>query len=141
MAKTTTDADAPKSKKKLIVIIVLVLALAGGGFWFTQMRHTEEPHPEPGEVLTLEPVSVNLAGGGYLKIGIALQLTADAAGGHGGGPNGAKALDIVIAEFSQANPRDVTGEREKLKHALEEKIIEAYHHTVMGIYYTEYVSQ
>ena len=36
---------------------------------------------------------------------------------------------------------DVTGARDALKEALEEKIVEAYHGEVMGIYYTEYVTQ
>ena len=94
-------------------------------------------------MLTLEPVAVNLAGGGYLKVGLALQLVESEAGGHGasGGPSGAKAADLVISTFSQAQPADVTGARDALKEALEAKIIEAYHGEVLGIYYTEYVTQ
>ena len=33
------------------------------------------------------------------------------------------------------------GARDAFKAALQEKIIEAYHGEVMGIYYTEYVTQ
>jgi flagellar FliL protein len=77
---------------------------------------------------------VTLAGGGYLKIGVSLELTEEGAagGGHGGGgPDGSKATDLVISTFSQAKPADVTGAREALKEALEQKIIEAY--TVDGV--------
>ena len=46
---------------------------------------------------------------------------------------------------AQAAPADVTGARDALKEALEQKIVEAYsdhgHQLVMGIYYTEYVTQ
>jgi flagellar FliL protein len=76
-----------------------------------------------------------------------MELTEEgAAGGHGGGgPDGAKATDLIIATFSQAKPADVIGAREALKESLEKKIVEAYRHdghdVVMGIYYTEYVTQ
>ena len=97
--------------------------------------------------MALEPIAVNLAGGGYLKIGITLEITAAAAGGgHGGAAlDGAKAYDQIISTFSQAKPADVTGARDALKEALEKKIVEAYTEhdvpMVMGIYYTEYVTQ
>ena len=89
---------------------------------------------------------MNLAGGGYLKIGVSLELTEEgAAGGHGAGLDGSKATDLIISTFSQAAPADVTGARDALKEALEEKIVEAYTEDgdplVMGIYYTEYVTQ
>ena len=100
-----------------------------------------------GTYLVLDPVAVNLAGGGYLKIGLSLELTEEgAAGGHGGGGlDGSKATDLVISTFSQAAPADVTGARDALKEALQQKIVEAYtedgHELVMDIYYTEYVTQ
>ena len=70
-----------------------------------------------GDVLVLEPIAVNLAGGGYLKIGVTLQFTEEgSAAGHGGsGPDGSKATDLIISTFSQAAPADVTGAREALK--------------------------
>jgi flagellar FliL protein len=77
---------------------------------------------------------------------VSLELTEEgAAGGHGAGLDGSKATDLIISTFSQAKPADVTGARDALKEALEEKIIEAYteedHPLVMAIYYTEYVTQ
>jgi flagellar FliL protein len=143
-AAETAETEGKGGRKKLVVIGLVVLLVAAGAAYFLLFSGpAEAEEPVPGEVLTLEPVAVNLAGGGYLKVGLALQLVASDAGGHGAssGPSGAKATDLVISTFSQAAPADVTGARETLKGTLEEKIIEAYHGEVLGIYYTEYVTQ
>ena len=158
MAKNEKKNDAPEDdeatggggKKKILVIgLVAVLALAGAAYFFLFAGSGEAAAEEPvaGEVLPLESIAVNLAGGGYLKVGIALQLTdASAAGGHGGASlDGSKALDLLISTYSQAQPADVTGARDALKEALEHKIVEAYtedgHEMVMDVYLTEYVTQ
>src|SRR3954452_13618205 len=142
------ETEKKGGKGKLLVIVaVLLLAVGAGAYFFVFSGGKAEAaaEPEAGEVVALEPIAVNLAGGGYLKIGITLQLTTDAAGGEGEGVDGSKALDLVISSFSQANPADVTGAREALKEALEKKIVEAYTEDgtemVMGIYYNQYVTQ
>ena len=143
--KTAETDEAPaKGKKKLLLIaLVVVLAAAGAAYFFLFSGNAEAEAPVEGDVLVLEPLAVNLAGGGYLKIGVTLQFSEEgSAGGHGGsGPDGSKATDLIISTFSQAQPADVTGAREALKEALQEKIIEAYHGAVMEIYYNEYVTQ
>jgi flagellar FliL protein len=140
------DAEEPKAKgggrKKLLVIVAVVLLAAGAGGYFFLFSGSGKPAaPTPGAVVTLDPVAVNLAGGGYLKVGIALQLTADA----GEKVDGSKALDLVISTYSLAKPTDVNGARDALKAALEKKIIDAYKQDgtqkVMGIYLTQYVTQ
>jgi flagellar FliL protein len=144
-----TDEATGKGGKKKLLLIVLVLLLAAGGaayfFLFSGSAKAEEP-VSSGTFVALDPVAVNLAGGGYLKIGVSMELTEDgAAGGEGGGLDGSKATDLIISTFSQAAPADVTGARDALKEALQQKIIEAYtedgKELVMGIYYTEYVTQ
>ncbi|WP_347059462.1 flagellar basal body-associated FliL family protein [Blastococcus sp. HT6-30] len=147
------ETEAKSGKKKLLLVLaVAVLAGAGAAYFFlfagSGKAEAEEEPVSSGTFLALDPVAVNLAGGGYLKIGVALELTEDGAagGGHGGGgPDGSKAMDLIISTFSQADPRDVTGAREALKESLQAKIIEAYTDhdvkAVMGIYYTEYVTQ
>ena len=149
-ASETDEVEAKGGKKKLILILlVVVLAAAGAAYFFLfsgESAAAEEP-VSSGTYLVLDPVAVNLAGGGYLKIGVSLELTEEgAAGGHGGGGlDGSKATDLVISTFSQAAPADVTGARDALKEALQQKIVEAYtedgHELVMDIYYTEYVTQ
>jgi flagellar protein FliL len=138
---TEEEAPAKGGKKKLILILaVLLVAGAGGAYFFLFSGSGAPAPPEPGTVLPLEPVAVNLAGGGYLKIGVALQFTADASGGEAK-PDGSKATDLIISTFSGARPTDVSGARDALKKALQQKIIKAYDGEVMDIYYTDYVTQ
>jgi len=146
----TDEATAGGGKKKLLLLVlVILLATAGAAYFFlfSGSGEAEAAAPEHGGYVALEPIAVNLAGGGYLKVGVTLEITTAAAGGdHGGAAvDGSKALDLVISTFSQAAPADVTGAREALKEALEAKIIEAYTEDgvpmVMGIYYNEYVTQ
>jgi flagellar FliL protein len=140
--------EAKGGKKKLFLVLAVLLVVAGAAaYFFLFTGEAEAEEPVAGEVVALEPVTVNLSGGGYLKIGISLQTTEDAAsGGHGGGVDGSKALDLVISTYSQAQPADVTGARAALKESLEHQIVEAYTdeegvEMVMGIYFTEYVTQ
>ena len=145
------DGEAKGGKKKLLVIaLVAVLAIGAGAYFFLFSGGDAEAEvvPEAGSVvLAVDPVAINLAGGSYLKLGLALQfsLTYDesAGGGHGGGatPDGSKAMDIAIAQFSGAALSDVQNNREAMKAALQEAIVEAYHGDVYEIYYTEYVTQ
>jgi flagellar FliL protein len=149
--KTESDETPAKGGKKKLLLIGLAVILAAAGaayyFLFAGSGEAEAAAPEHGGYVALEPIAVNLAGGGYLKVGITLEITADAAGGgHGGAAvDGAKAYDQIISTFSQAAPADVTGARDALKESLEQKIIEAYTEDgvpmVMHIYYTEYVTQ
>src|SRR4051794_18090312 len=139
------ETEAKGGKKKLLVIVAVLLVAVGAGayfFLFSGSGDAKAAPPEKGTVVALDPIAVNLAGGGYLKIGIALQLTADAGEES---PDGSQALDLIISTFSQANPTDVTGARDALKEALEKKIVDAYkqdgEEIVMGVYYTEYVTQ
>ena len=144
--KKTDDAEAPEDgakggKKKLLVIVAVALVAIGAGAYFFLFSGGSN-EPVAGAVLPLDPIAVNLAGGGYLKIGIALQLT-EAAGSET--PDGSKALDLVISTFSQAQPADVTAARAALKESLKQQIIDAYTtdgtETVMDVYLTEYVTQ
>jgi flagellar FliL protein len=146
-----TDEATEKGggKKKIVLLLVVVLlAAAGAAYFFLFTGEAEAKAPvSSGTFVTLEPVAVNLAGGGYLKIGVALELTEEgaAAGGEGGGIDGSKATDLIIATFSQAKPADVATARDALKEALQAKIVEAYTEDhvplILDIYYTEYVTQ
>ena len=144
-AAEETEEKGGGKKKLILILAVVVLAAAGAAYFFLFSGGGEAAaaEPEHGGYVALEPIAVNLAGGGYLKIGITLEYTAAAAGGGhgGGGPDGSKALDLVISTFSQAKPADVNGAREALKAKLQKEIVKAYDGDVMGIYYNEYVTQ
>jgi flagellar FliL protein len=135
------EAPAKGGKKKLLLIVlVLVVVIGAGAYFFLLKGNGTSAPPEPGLVLTVDPIAVNLAGGGYLKVGIKMQLTADV--GEKAEPDTGKATDLLISTFSGAAPADVSGARDTLKAALEKKIVKAYgSDVVMGIYYTDYVMQ
>jgi flagellar FliL protein len=133
-------AEKPKkSKKKLLLIVaVVVLAAVGGGAYFLLGSSGEEPPPEPGEVLALDSVTVNLTDGHYLKLRLALQATADVTEKL----DGSKALDLAVDEFSNKSVAQLgDAGRVKFKAALKEKIVEAYEGDVMDIYVTDFVMQ
>lgn len=132
----TTEAPAKRSRKKLILVLVAVLAIGGGGYWF--MRPQPASAPKPGEVVTLEPIQINLAAGHYLRMGLALQLVA---GAHEA--DGSKALDAAIQEFSGVPMAEVNdpAKRTVLKEQLEKELDHRYHGEVMGVYFTEFVTQ
>lgn len=145
---TTTTAPAAAAepveekksrKKKLLLVAVLLLAVVGAAYWFFLKPAGAEKAPEPGEVLVMEPVQVNLAGGHYLRLGIALQLTADLA--HE--PDGSKALDAAIDLFSGREVEELAQgkERRHLKEELLETLEHEYHGEVMEVYFTEFVTQ
>ena len=135
-AGESTDAGGGR-KKKLIIMLVALVVVGGGGYWFL-LKPKPEPAPEPGEVVAMEPIQVNLAGGHYLKIGVALQLTTAA---HDA--DGSKALDAVIDLFSGRSMDELTRteERDKLKEELRKELDHSYHGDVMDVYFTDFVTQ
>ena len=125
------------------IVLGAVLLLGGGGAGFFLMGsgdHAEaKPKAEPGVVVPLDSVTINLADGHYLKIKIALQATADAEAE----PDGAKALDRTITYFSDRKIAELSSAagRKKAKEELVKEVGEAYEGEVMDIYFTEFVMQ
>lgn len=141
-------APAKKKKGKLVVVVaVVVLALGAAAYFFLlapgddHAAEAEAAHEpvELGEVVQAESVSLNLADGHYLRLGIALQLTAEV---HGE-VNTAQALDHAIALFSGRKIAEVTdpATRDHLKAELVHKLEKTYHGDVVDVYLTEYVTQ
>lgn len=138
------DDEPKKSKKKLVVILaVVVVLLAAAAYYFFFMpsggaAEAEEPAPEPGKVFTVEAMSINLADGHYLRLGLGLQLTADA---HE--LDAAKARDAAIVLFSGKSVAEVSdpASRDALKGELAHQLDELYEGEVMGVYLTDFVTQ
>lgn len=133
-------------KGRVLVAVVLVLLAGAAAWWFlvgpgasADGEPAAEPPPEPGPVQVVEPISLNLAGGRYLRIGVGLQLTADA---HDE-VDTAQALDVVIELFSGRAVDEVASAegRAVLKEELARQLDEAYHGEVIGVYFTDYVTQ
>jgi flagellar FliL protein len=145
MSATTTAPDevealAPKGgKKKVLMILVVLLLAAGAAWWFMLRPASAEEEPVPGDVVPLEAIQINLQDNHYLRIGLALQ---GIEGGHGE-VDGSKALDATIEIFTGESMVKL-GEKEyrnKLKKKLEHDLEELYHGDVMGVYFTDFVTQ
>ncbi|GII26157.1 flagellar basal body-associated FliL family protein [Planosporangium mesophilum] len=145
MAKEEKAAEeAPKKSKKkmLIIIVAAVVVLLGGGAggYFAFFSGPSAPKaPEPGKVVALEAITLNLADGHFLKLKLSLQATLDATEE----PDGSKALDIAISQFSNRPLAELASNeaRDKAKAELRKKINEAYEGHVMDVYFTEFVMQ
>ncbi|HVM41054.1 MAG TPA: flagellar basal body-associated FliL family protein [Acidimicrobiia bacterium] len=178
MARKSKAADADgaavegekKGKGNLVPALVIAAGLVGGGFLMggrtaapsaaapaegeaPRAAEEHEEEPVPGEVLTLDTMTLNLADGSFLKVGLALQLvegvTPGGGGGHGGGGDAdpkayaAQALDEAIHVLGGHTFDDLLTPdgREKVKKELSERIGERYHGDVMAVYFTEFVMQ
>ncbi|MGV8978425.1 MAG: flagellar basal body-associated FliL family protein [Cellulomonas sp.] len=138
-----------KPSKKLILIAaaVLVLVVGAAAYWFllgpgkaaSGGAPAAPPAPQPGTVLKIDAVSVNLADGHYLRLGLGLQLTKEVAEA----PDPAKALDLAIALYSGHTVAEVSdpATRDALKAQLVTELTTAYEGEVMDVYLTNFVTQ
>lgn len=115
-------------KGKIMVLLPTILLLAAAGWYFFLRSDAPAevvlPTPTPGAVKTLDPITVNLAGGHFLKLGMAIQFDASA----GEETDGSKALDLAITEFSGRTLDELatTEGRDKAKEELVARIKLAY---------------
>ena len=135
--ETGVETPAKKSKRTLVLALAGVLVLAGAG-WYFLLKPSGPAEPKPGEVVALEAIQINLAEGHYLRLGLALQMSADAKEA-----DGSKALDAAIDQFSGLPVGQVnrSESREKLKKQLSEVIADRYDGGVLEVYFTEFVTQ
>jgi len=132
------DGKPAKSKKKLVIIaLVVVLVAAGAGYWFV-LKPSGPAKPKPGAVLALDEQTLNLAGGHYLKVKVALQLTTKASEDL----DGSKAMQEVVDLYSGREVGDVNvaKTRETLQQQLTTRIEGDYEGDVMDVYITEFVT-
>jgi flagellar FliL protein len=154
MADKKADGDAGeekkgKSKLLLIIIGVVVLLGVGGGVFFMSTRAsastaagaaTTTVEETPGKVISMSAITINLTDGHYLKLGLAIQATTNATEK----PDGSKALDLAVNEFSNKTVAELSNDeaRNKLKDDLKEKVVKGYEEGyIMDVYFTEFVMQ
>jgi flagellar FliL protein len=137
---TSLPNEAPqvsRKKRTLLVAIALVLA-AASAYWFL-FRSESPKEPEKGEVAALEPIQINLSEGHYLRLVMALQLSADVEEEVDGSEALALAVDMLsgrpVEEFDKP-----TGRR-KLFAELTDDVLEHYEGEVLDLYVTEAVTQ
>ncbi len=124
----------------LIAVVVYFLVFAGKAGASTAGA-TPTHTPVPGPVVAIDPITINLAGGHYLKLGMGLQP--DTSVGSGETVTGEKALDLAIGLFSGKSIDDLssTKGREEAKAKLTEAVAKAYDEEVYKVYFTEFVMQ
>jgi flagellar protein FliL len=143
-------AEAPKKSKKMLMIIVIaavVLLGGGGGAFFMLKGDSAEAAktPEKGSITAIkDALTINLADSHYLKLQFALQQTADAGTEE---VDTSEAIELAIDAYTGKSIADLSTEkgRETVKEELLQKIVKAYtedkKEMVMGIYYTQFVTQ
>ncbi len=152
---------AGKGKSNLLPALVVAVGLVvgakmmgGGGGAATSAESgaskptTTTTAPE-GERVKLEPITLNVKDGRFLKVGITLQLRhgAKVEGGHEGKVDTAvvwaEALDLTIEVLGGKGYEDLVtpAGREHAKELLLERLDEAYHGDIETLYFTEFVMQ
>ena len=158
MAKTaaapaeTADAAEGGGKKKLVMIVVPVLLVVVAAWYFVlgpgsggSAAEEKPKEAEHGEVVALDPITMNLADGRLLKVGLALQLPLEppAGGGGHGEFSGSIALDEAIAFLGEHTYDQLAAPaaRQEAKKELSHRVNERYHSGVLEVYFTEFVMQ
>ena len=170
MARRKSDAQAPdstegaaaappvKGRNNLIPAVVLAVGLAVGGYLFSSggkgstasaatagapaaAATTPTTQPE-GEIVKLDPTTLNLADNHFLKLGLALQLKKGVKV-EAYATKSAKALDLAISLYGGRTFAELNNPqaREKAKADLAQEVTAAYGGEVTGVYFTEFVMQ
>lgn len=160
--KTTEGEEAKGGKGKTLAVYALAaIGILGGlkGFVLGGDKPaaadatgaSTTTTTKPGPIVTLAPITVNISGDRFLKVGLGLQLWGkhSAGGGHSAPDSDdptkgyARALDLTIETFGGHTYEELSTPegRKKAKEELVEKLKHAYHEEVEGVYFTEFVMQ
>jgi len=130
-------------KKKMLIAVALVVVL--GALWFVVGpgkggESGVKAAPKEGKVLPLEPITMNLADGRLLKVGLALQVIKEPKEYK---VDGSKALDEAIKFLGEHSFEQLAAPagRQTAKEELSVRVAERYHGDVMEVYFTEFVMQ
>lgn len=146
-ASVSPEADAAPAKsrrrvfksKKALIVAAAVLAIAGGVYEFA-MPSKAGP-PTGGDVVSLDATTLNLAGGHYLKIAVAIQLVKGKADTTSFPTS--HAAELTIDEFSNRTVDALSSNdaRKKLTSELLAKVQKAYPGEVYDVFLTQFVTQ
>lgn len=150
------EGKKKKDKKSFLgPAVILTIGLLGGGYFLglANMGASADPNAPKkedliaGAVSTIEPINVNLAGGHFLRVGVALQLVDGVDVKLYTNGKSAKANDIIISYLGGHPVEDLSTAAglKKVKDELRDKIVAAYKgpdgNEVMDIYITTFVMQ
>ena len=123
-------------------MLVSVVLLLGAVAKFTLLKPSaaaENAKPVPGHVLAMPDMTLNLAGGHYLRIQLALQTVE----GTSEELDTSEAAQAVIDQFSDRPVTELTCEaaRTKAKKELLGRLQKVYPKQIMDVIYTEFFTQ
>lgn len=125
--------------KKFILVLVGVLVIGGGAYKFLMPQKAAPP--TGGDVVPITAMTVNLAGGHYLKIALGVQLVKGKASATAFDTS--HASELVIDEFSNRSMTllDTNATRKKLTDDLLTQLKKAYPGEVFDVFLTQFVTQ
>ena len=153
------DDKGGKKKGNLVPAIVIAVGLivggkmmgGGGSAATTTVVEATTTTEALGPVVKLDPITLNMSDGRFLRVGLGFQLTAEAAaGGHEAKPDTtdaageyARALDLAIDVLGGRNYQELVNPegRDAAKKELTEKLKHAYEGEIADVYFTEFVLQ
>jgi flagellar protein FliL len=158
--KKAVDGDEAKGGKGKTLAMGAVMAvgllgglkgfvLSGGAKAAAAPGVSTTTTTKPGPIVTLDPITVNIAGDRFLKIGLGIQLSGKLAGvprphdADDPTKGFARALDLTIETFgghtydSLVKPEGRAGAKDELVKKLEA----AYPEEVEAVYFTDFVMQ
>ena len=146
-------APPPKKRSNLIPALVLAVGLLGAGFMVssavkgggaTDDAAAAEEEVVPGEIVQLEPMTLNLTDGRYLRLGLAVELVEGVPGEewieHGGS---SRYMDLIIDRVGERSGEEIVakGGRDELKELLRDGGAELFADEFSEIYVTEFIVQ
>lgn len=158
-AKDAKGADGEARAKgggKVMILLIAgtaVVILLAAGLLVKMLLGPKEPPKdlakEPGAVVTLkDAMTLNLADGKYLKMGLALQLSQEATQKAGGEKalasfDGSKARDAAIGVLGHYTMDQLLKPetKDKAQSSLSKEVNERYEGKVIKVYFTDFVMQ
>ena len=145
---------------RTVVIVFLLIGIAGIGYVIggrggaapaatasgsdaAADKEAEKEAEKKGPVVEMEAININLAEGHYLRIAVALGLSADVKLKEPEEFDKAAASDVVLGTFSGMNMADLTSTegREHAREAVLKALEPHYGEEVVHVYFTEFVMQ
>jgi flagellar protein FliL len=158
------DPKEKKAKGNLVPAVIIAVGLVLGGKMMggggsgaavpVAAETTTTTVPE-GPVVKVDPITLNMADGRFVRVGLGFQMAHSEEGGGGGhgapaepdttdaAGHYAKALDIVIEVLGGKRYEELVDPhgREEAKNEIVGELKHAYHDEIEDLYFTEFVLQ
>jgi flagellar FliL protein len=151
-ADTGEDTDAKGGGKKKFIIIAAVAAVGIGGYVYGSgsapaatavTTTTLPPALALGPMVDMPAVNLNLADGHYLRVAVTLALAPDVGEEEAKAFNGAVAKDLTVSTLSGRKVEELATAkgRDDAKEELAKEIEAAYGEMIVGVFFTDFVTE